>query len=237
MQGGSSGNSILPSHNNELPTPTPPSPPASIRTLKIRVDYSQWHEICRPVVVSTVQGLTRSKIGDMTQDHDLREKYLREALSYWIRLDPRCTHLTLSPISQVLKSSISYPYALYPSIDPQYTKSQVLADNLSSVSINSHSSSTSIASQVSDSNTNDVQQSAEMLFRIVKNAQSLLRSVETGSLAAKLKVMAALLPLRGEAKTLWQSMENLSINIQNSRELMGMIGLGKPTMPKRTTEI
>lgn len=237
IQGGSAGNSIPPSDNDEFPAPTPPSPPASIRTLKIRVDYSQWHEICRPVVVSAIQGLTRSKISDMTQYHDLREKYLMEAFGYRIRLNPHCTILTLSPFPQLLTSSISYPYALYPDIDSQYGGSPVLADNLSSISVDSHSSSTSIASQVSDSNANDVQQSAEMLLRIVKDAENLLMSVEKGSLAAKFKVIAAMLPLRGEAKTLWDSMKNLSINIQDSLELMGMIGLGKPNVTERTIAI
>ena len=203
------------------------SPTPSLRTLKATIDLSQWHEVCRPVVVDLIQGLPTIGINKLIESRRLCEDYLTDALLRRFRDRREYQILTLPPRSEPqthwLGNGFLIPYTHEPEPRRSFDVSS-RASISSKSSASSSSSTTSIASQVSDSNLNDVQQSVELLLRLIDEAQARLKSLEKGRIASKIKHFLAAFPLQGEAKVLSLAMKALSEELRDSFPAMETIG-------------
>ena len=213
------------------------SPTPSLRTLKATIDLSQWHEVCRPVVVDLIQGLPTTEIINLIESQRLCEAFLTDALLRRFR-DRREYQMLALPSgyesqAHMLGSGFVIPYTQ--ELGPRRS-----LDVSSRASIRSHSSAssssstTSIASQVSDSNLNDVQQSVELLLRLIDEAQARLKYLEKGRVASKIKHFITVFPLQGEAKALSLTMKGLSEELRSWFPVMETIGFSKSDLPATT---
>ena len=81
---------------------------------------------------------------------------------------------------------------------------------------------------------NDVQQSVELLLRLIDEAQARLKYLEKGTVASKIKHFITVFPLQGEAKALSLTMKGLSEELRSSFPVMETIGFSKSDLPATT---
>lgn len=212
-------------------SPKPVSHNGSIITLPLKDGsfYSRWHETsCRPVLLEFIQNRTMVEINFLTRSNQMLTNELFQYLKQRLAKETgRSMHFldlrkpTIWDENELESQETSF--------DDHPTFIGVARSSPSS-----HSSLNSISSQVSDSCLNDVQQSAEMLLRGLRDGHEVLITLEKGKILSKLGRVKPekIIRLKGDAKILQKAMNEMMAMLRGARTIMESIGFSEylPTL-------
>lgn len=207
----------------------PPSPTQSVLTLPEKKDESLWYEkSCRPVILQLIQGRTMAQVQSLVESEQrLKYAILQQLkLRQMDELDKGLGFLNLEPVEGYSKQDSIYDQdAAVETLNSWSLVRSPGSLNGSQTSITSTTSQSSatisMASQVSDSHLNDVEQSAEVFLQDLAQGKRALSRIEKGSLWAKVQVKSS---LKGDARGLHDAMDTAMKQLRTAQRDMGTIG-------------
>lgn len=193
-----------------LPRSRPATPQGELIPLQ---DVFNWHRgPCRDVLFQFVQTCTLRDVRQMTES----EEILRERLNKFL-------------VRRVAEEDDMW-FLEFPPRDLRVRQRMRSSSRVSVSSSSSTSSKMSRSSQVSDSDLNDVQQSAEIFRAYLTNARQQLRALERPEYLSKF-VTAIEFKLKGHAEELEATINTALGMLRNNYTLMGSYGFRKCPLP------
>jgi hypothetical protein len=202
-----------------LPRVRPASPQEELIPLQnVFHDFGLWHRgPCREVLLQFTQAYTLRDIESMTQtEYILRTK-----------LDDFLVQRRAEELVRRVAEEDAMSFLEFPTRDFQARNRERSSSRASVSSSSSSSSQWSRSSQVSDSDLNDVQQSAEVLRNYLNEASYQLRSLEGGLIKSQFGLWSRLKPLEGQPKELEEAINAALKILHDTRSIMADSGFRK----------